>query len=234
MGIIGVRQIVISGQGISTISTQYSSTGLPSATSIIFSCQQVTPEISYLQSLALFHIISFWSDHDPRGNQCSIIFSGFFVSFVYRKRYSNTKKIFYFLYSHLVSRISQDIIIWSPIANPNLLMIKFMRSDDKVHAFWWWNSCILMINASSLLIIGLLVSDFLEHICQWNCWVAGLSNCWVGDCMYTRRMVCPGSTISVGARTSIPVDCLCPTAICLQYSSPQRFSSHKVCHLDRS
>ena len=67
-------------------------------------------------------------------------------------------------------------------------------------------------NASSLLIIGLLVSDFMEHICQWNCWVAGLSNCWVGDCMYTRRMVCPGSTISVGARTSIPVDCLCPTS----------------------
>ena len=56
---LGVRQIVISGQGISTISTQYSSTGLPSATNIIFSCQQVTPEISYLQSLALFHIISF-------------------------------------------------------------------------------------------------------------------------------------------------------------------------------
>ena len=56
---LGVRQIVISGQGISTISTQYSSTGLPSATNIIFSCQQVTPEISYLQSLALFHITSF-------------------------------------------------------------------------------------------------------------------------------------------------------------------------------
>ena len=56
---LGVRQIVISGQGISTISTQYSSTGLPSATNIIFSCQQVTPEISYLQGLASFHIISF-------------------------------------------------------------------------------------------------------------------------------------------------------------------------------
>ena len=71
-------------------------------------------------------------------NLCSDIsyFSGFFVSFVYRKRYSNTKKIFYFLYSHLVSRISQDIIIWSPIANPNLLMIKFMHSDDEIHAFW--------------------------------------------------------------------------------------------------
>ena len=85
-------------------------------------------------------------------NLCSDIsyFSGFFVSFVYRKRYSNTKKIFYFLYSHLVSRISQDIIIWSPIANPNLLMIKFMHSDDKVHAFWWWNSCILIIGMSKL------------------------------------------------------------------------------------
>ena len=71
-------------------------------------------------------------------NLCSDIsyFSGFFVSFVYRKRYSNTKKIFYFLYSHLVSRISQDIIIWSPIANPSLLMIKFMHSYDEIHAFW--------------------------------------------------------------------------------------------------
>ena len=71
MGIIGVRQIVISGQWYQY--DQYASTGLPSATSIIFSCQQVTPEISYLQSLALFHITSFWSDQDPRGNQCSII-----------------------------------------------------------------------------------------------------------------------------------------------------------------
>ena len=63
-------------------------------------------------------------------NLCSDIsyFSGFFVSFVYRKRYSNTKKIFYFLYSHLVSRINQDIITWSPIGQPK-------SSDDIVHAF---------------------------------------------------------------------------------------------------
>ena len=141
MGIIGVRQIVISGQCISTISTQYSSTGLPSATSITFSCQQVAPEVSYLQSLALFHITSVWSDQDFRGNQCSIIPLCNSLCLVYYDLSTPElmSKCNNFLQSvqYLRGRISQDIIIWSPIANPNILMIKFMHSDDKVYAFWW-------------------------------------------------------------------------------------------------
>ena len=70
-------------------------------------------------------------------NLCSDIsyFSGFFVSFVYRKRYSNTKKIFYLLYSHLEPEWIHFPKIWYGILFQQFSFFLFQHESNFLKLF---------------------------------------------------------------------------------------------------